>query len=302
MFPLYTRNFVPFETNRLDFHLTSGRVPDPIGRMGESLAQLRDRLELLSEAELAAVGLDPRRGARALWTREVRRRERVAAEAERLERMLTHERELWREGLVVAGVDEVGAGPLAGPVMAAAVVLPAHVSFDGINDSKQLDREARETLAVEIRARALAWAVGECTREEIDRMNIYQASHEAMRRAVVGLSVSPDVLLVDARTVPDVPQKQRALIKGDTQSQAIAAASIVAKVTRDAWMRSAAERFPGYGFESHKGYYCPQHLEALAELGPCPLHRRSFSPVAAVCPESELVELEAARLAHQAGA
>lgn len=253
----------------------------------------------MSDAELAAVGEDSRRGARALWAREVKRRDKVAAEAARLERMLTHERELWNDGLSVAGVDEVGAGPLAGPVMAAAVVLPMHVSFDGIDDSKQLDRVAREALAEEIRNRALAWSVGECSRAEIDQMNIYRASHEAMRRAVVGLAVTPDVLLVDARTVPGVSQPQRALIKGDSQSQAIAAASIVAKVTRDAWMRKAAERYPGYGFESHKGYYCPQHLDALERLGPCTLHRRSFSPVAAVCSESQLAAFHAEREAYR---
>lgn len=247
-----------------------------------SIAAIAVLIERCDDTQLAEFTVDVRVGVRRLALREVKRRERLLHEAARLRGMLRHEEELWARGLRVAGVDEVGVGPLAGPVMAAAVVLPPGTSLARIDDSKQLDRQTREELAEEIKAVALGWAVGSCDRHEIDAMNIYQASREAMRRAVVGLTRAPDLLLVDARSVPGVAMEQRAIIKGDAQSQSIAAASIVAKVTRDAFMRDAALSYPGYGFESHKGYYCAQHLDALDRLGPCPLHRRSFAPVAAV--------------------
>ncbi len=256
-----------------------------------SIAALSATIETCDEGQLAEFSEDSRAGVRRLALREIKRRERLVAEAARLRDMLRHEEELWARGLHVAGVDEVGAGPLAGPVMAAAVVLPPGTNLARIDDSKQLDPETREELAEEIRAVAIAWAVGSCDRHEIDQMNIYQASREAMRRALMQLTPVPNILLVDARTVPGVSMEQRPIIKGDSQSQSIAAASIVAKVTRDAFMREAASKFPGYGFESHKGYYCPQHIAALQELGPCPLHRRSFSPVAAVC-EDDLAAAE----------
>lgn len=264
------------------------RIPIPIAKLAERVMQMRDD-------ELDELATDPRRGVSVLLRRERRRREMLATEERRLAGMLTHERELWSQGRVVAGVDEVGVGPLAGPVIAAAVVLPSGCSLAGIDDSKRLDRNARESLSATIRQRALAWGLGTCDRHEIDRMNIYQAAREAMRRAVMGLSLRIDALLVDARTVPGVDLLQRPIVKGDQHSQSIAAASIVAKVERDAWMREAASRYPSYGFESHKGYYCPQHLEALERLGPCALHRRSFSPVAAQCSKQELDELDAIR-------
>ncbi|MEL6547198.1 MAG: ribonuclease HII [Myxococcota bacterium] len=260
-----------------------------------SVAELSKSISACDEATLAELAEDPRAGVRRLVSREEKRREKLLAEAARLRRMLRHEEELWANGQQVAGVDEVGVGPLAGPVMAAAVILPPGTSIEGINDSKQLDRSAREELAEKIQERAVAFAVGSCDREEIDRLNIYQAAREAMRRAVSQLSPVPDALLVDARTVPGLAIAQRPIIKGDSQSQSIAAASIVAKVARDQWMRKAATRFPDYGFESHKGYYCPQHLEALSRLGPCELHRRSFSPVAALCSEAELQALSGVR-------
>ncbi|MEL6339458.1 MAG: ribonuclease HII [Myxococcota bacterium] len=260
-----------------------------------SIAKLTERVTQMRDDELDELAADSRRGVSVLLRRERRRREALANEKRRLEDMLTHERELWSKGRIVAGVDEVGVGPLAGPVMAAAVVLPSGCSVSGIDDSKQLDRSTRESLAATVRECALAWSLGTCDRHEIDRMNIYQAAREAMRRAVIGLSHRIDALLVDARTVPGVDLLQRPIIKGDQHSQSIAAASIVAKVERDAWMREAASRYPGYGFESHKGYYCPQHLEALARLGPCALHRRSFSPVAAQCSSQELEALDAIR-------
>ena len=196
--------------------------------------------------------------------------------------MLQYEIALWQSGVKhVAGVDEVGAGPLAGPVLAAAVILSADTRIEGINDSKLLSALQRQRLAEQIRERAVAFALGSCSPEEIDTLNILQASRQAMRRAVGALQVAPDHLLVDARRVPDVSMPQTPIIKGDTQSQCIAAASIIAKVARDALMEQLAEVYPGYGFERHRGYGTRQHLEALKRLGPCAIHRHSFSPVAA---------------------
>jgi ribonuclease HII len=182
--------------------------------------------------------------------------------------------------LVVAGVDEAGRGPLAGPVVAAAVILPLGVELAGINDSKLLPPERREELAIKIRAAAICIGVGEADQEEIDRVNIAVAGRLAMKRAVEALELAPDYLLIDGFAVPELAFAQEAMIKGDRRSASIMAGGIIAKTLRDAFMRAQAEVYPGYGFESHFGYSTPQHAVALAELGPCPLHRRSFSPVA----------------------
>jgi len=245
-----------------------------------TVAEVEAGVANLADVELARLIHDRRAGVRALAKRELKRRADAAAEAERLERMLVHERRLWDRGIVhVAGIDEVGCGPLAGPVVAAAVILPAGCSIPAINDSKQLDAATRERLVPEIQGRAVAYALGSCTVEEIDRLNIYRAALEAMRRAVIGLAVAPGHLLVDARRVPGVVMSQTAIIGGDTLSQSIAAASIIAKVHRDALMRELAREHPGYGFDNHKGYATAEHLAALERLGPCGAHRRSFAPV-----------------------
>jgi ribonuclease HII len=178
----------------------------------------------------------------------------------------------------VAGVDEVGRGCLFGPVFAGAVILDPAKPVRGLNDSKQLDADRREVLAERIRERALAWAIGAADCFEIDRINVLQASRLAMKRAVEKLSVRPDYLLVDACTV-DLPIEQKSLIRGDARSQSIAAASIVAKVARDAAMVEWDAVFPGYGIGRHKGYYTPEHVTAIRELGPTWLHRYSFDPV-----------------------
>jgi ribonuclease HII len=180
----------------------------------------------------------------------------------------------------VAGVDEVGRGCLFGPVVAGAVILSPDRPVRGLNDSKLLEPERREVLAERIRERAVAWAIAAVDAATIDAINIYQASRLAMRKAVVQLCPAPDFLLIDA--VPlDVPLPQRPLIKGDARCHAIAAASIVAKVYRDALMRVWDEVFPAYGLASHKGYSTPEHWKALREFGPTPLHRLSFEPVRA---------------------
>ncbi len=193
----------------------------------------------------------------------------------------TLERELRARGFhAVAGVDEVGRGALFGPVMAAAVILSPENPIRGLNDSKLLDAERRETLAERIRERAVAWAIAAVDAATIDAINIYQASRAAMRAAVMRLYPAPDFLLVDAMPI-DLPLPQRPLIKGDARCHAIAAASIIAKVYRDACMCVWDEVFPEYGLKSHKGYSTPEHLKALIQLGPTPLHRLSFDPVRA---------------------
>jgi len=196
----------------------------------------------------------------------------------RLETLLTRERELWASGLVrVAGVDEAGVGPLAGPVVAAAVIFPPGCGLPGVDDSKKLTPERRTTLAVSIRESALAFSVALVEPEEIDRINVYQATLAAMGRAVDGLSLRPQHVLVDARRIPGCDLPQEAIIKGDAHCHAIAAASILAKTTRDALMRRYDDEFPGYGFADHKGYPTEAHRDAIRRLGPCAIHRLSFT-------------------------
>ncbi len=198
------------------------------------------------------------------------------------------ERLLWKVGIrLVAGVDEVGMGPLAGPVVAAAVVLPAGSVLDGVADSKVLLAHVRERLATEIRRRALAVGIGVCEASEIDRLNIYQAGLCAMRRAVDALApLVPGFVLVDGREIPGLPIPQCAYPKGDGFVCSIAAASIVAKVHRDAIMRELDDRYPGYGFGRHMGYSTQAHFAAIRERGPSPVHRRSFAPVRAALGET----------------
>lgn len=184
-----------------------------------------------------------------------------------------------RGALCIAGVDEVGRGPLFGPVVAAAVILPAGCRFEGLTDSKKVAARRREALETEIRATAVAWAVAAVDAETIDRINIRQASLLAMRQAVDQLALSPDYLLIDGRDTIDWNGPQQAVIKGDATSFSIAAASVLAKVHRDRLMVALDREFPGYGLAQHKGYPCPAHKEALARLGPSPLHRRSYKPV-----------------------
>ncbi len=206
---------------------------------------------------------------------------RIHKAAARLETLLSRERELWAEGLVlIAGVDEAGLGPLAGPVVAAAVVFPVGHGLRGVDDSKKLDAPRREARAAEIRAATADRAVVVVSPEEVDRRNVYQAGLTAMRRALDALSPPPDHVLLDGRAPPELPWPHEAIIKGDAKVHAIAAASILAKVERDRIMVEADRDFPGYGFAGHKGYAAPGHLEALRRLGPCPIHRRSFAPVA----------------------
>jgi len=184
---------------------------------------------------------------------------------------------------LIAGVDEAGRGPLAGPVSAAAVILPEGFEHAVLNDSKQLSEARREVLYEEIVSGGmgvLAWCSAMASVEEIEALNILRATHLAMRRAVDGLGLLPDLVLIDGRPVKGFPHSHLGVIKGDSKSLSIAAASVIAKVERDRLMVACAEEFPHYGFEKHKGYGTRQHLEALAKHGACPIHRKTFAPVA----------------------
>ena len=187
---------------------------------------------------------------------------------------------LWQPEGLVCGVDEAGRGPLAGPVVAAAVILDPMQPINGLNDSKKLSAKRREVLAAEIRAKALAWAVAEASVAEVDRLNILQASLLAMQRAVAELLIRPDKVLVDGNKCPDLPCVVEAIVGGDGKVASIAAASILAKTVRDAGMLELHARYPEYGFDRHMGYPTALHLKALQEHGVSPVHRRSFGPVA----------------------
>ena len=201
--------------------------------------------------------------------------ERLEKELARLEAMAGYEKEYEGYGCI-CGIDEAGRGPLAGPVAAGAVILPKDCRILYLNDSKKLSEKRREELFEEIKEKAVAWSVGIATPARIDEINILQATYEAMREAVAGLAVKPDVLLNDAVTIPGLDILQVPIIKGDAKSLSIAAASILAKVTRDRMMAGYEEMFPGYGFARHKGYGTAAHIAAIREFGPCPIHRRTF--------------------------
>ena len=207
--------------------------------------------------------------------RELKKQQKLEAELLRLEGMTVYEKEYAAHGRI-CGIDEVGRGPLAGPVVAGAVILPPDCRILYLNDSKKLTERRRELLYDEIMEKAVAVGIGVVSQEMIDEINILQATYEAMRQAVGKLSVRPDVLLNDAVTIPGLLQEQIPIIKGDAKSLSIAAASVVAKVTRDRMMEALDEKYPAYHFASNKGYGSAAHMEALREYGPCPLHRRTF--------------------------
>ncbi|MDH5709298.1 MAG: ribonuclease HII, partial [Hylemonella sp.] len=188
---------------------------------------------------------------------------------------------MWDAPGLLAGVDEAGRGPLAGPVVAAAVILDELHPIQGLADSKKLTAQRREALYVEIRAKALCCSIAQASVEEIDRLNILQATMLAMRRAVEGLRLKPAKVLVDGNRLPVLDVLAEAIVKGDAKVPAISAASILAKVHRDRWCADCDREFPQYGFAAHKGYGTPVHLAALRAHGACPQHRRSFAPVAA---------------------
>lgn len=250
-----------------------------VGRNSLSLRELEARYEdaRVTRTLLTRLRNDPRKGAQKLYQRLRKRLAMEQKERRRVAGMRRFEQQLWGDGKsFVAGVDEVGIGPMAGPVVAAAVVFGPGTALDDVDDSKQLTPFEREVLDREIRSRASALALGVAGVDEVDRLNVYHAGLLAMARAVTALSVRPDHLLVDARTIPGVAIPQWSLTRGDTLSFSIAAASVVAKVYRDGLMQDLDRRYPGYGFASHKGYCSPEHQEAVRRLGPCAIHRRSY--------------------------
>jgi ribonuclease HII len=248
------------------------------------LSELRQRHVVegrrLDAATQAALEADPRPGARQILDAVARRRFDNRSEGQRLRKLLQYETALWSGGVLhVAGVDEAGMSPLAGPVAAAAVVFAPGFRLVGIDDSKKLDATKRERLALEIKEHAVAWAVGYAEVDEIDTINIYWAGLLAMRRAVEGLSVAPEHVLLDARRLKELTVPQQRIVKGDSKSLTIAAASILAKTSRDARMKQLHEEYPAYGFAKHKGYPVREHVAALKQHGATPVHRRSFAPV-----------------------
>ena len=276
--------------------------------LGKSIPELRerfvDRARPVPKGLVEALESDTRQGAHHL-ARQIRERWRKnRAEGQRLHNLLRFEIELWDQGFnFIAGVDEAGMAPLAGPVVAAAVILPRNYKLRRLNDSKQiLDMAVRDELAQQIKQDAVVWSAARAEVEEIDTLNIYHAGLLAMRRAVEGLRPQqPDFVLVDARRIPYCSAPQRGIIKGDTLSASIAAASIIAKTTRDALMAEFDSVHPGYNFATHKGYPTPEHCRLLKELGAAPIHRRSFARVREVLGldpiQSELFE-EKADAAH----
>lgn len=250
-------------------------------------ASLLDQQTTLPKGLLEALDADSRRGARDLAAKLRQRQQENRAEGQRLRHLLKFEIELWEQGFArIAGVDEAGVGPLAGPVVAGAAILPQGYKLRELDDSKKLDEAKRDQLAERIKADAVAWAIGVAEVTEIDSLNIYHASLLAMRRAVESLNAKPDFVLVDARTIPQCLAPQRGIVRGDSLSASIAAASILAKTARDAMMAELDQKFPGYGLAGHKGYPTPEHVAALRRLGASPVHRRSFRPV------REVLELE----------
>ena len=246
-----------------------------------SIEEIRQRYlekgEPVSARVLNRLQRDPRRGVHHLYLALKKRFERERDERLRLDAMRHFERVLWKSGVRdIAGVDEVGVGPLAGPVVAAAVMFPPETDISGVDDSKRLDPATRTALAGQIRAQASGIGVGSASVEEIDRLNIYHAALLAMRRAVEALPRGPEHVLVDARTIPGVDVPQNTFYKGDGINFTIAAASIIAKTERDRMMEALDREYPGYGFSAHKGYGTPEHRDALLRLGPSPVHRMSF--------------------------
>jgi len=253
--------------------------------LNKSIPELSDifvrRQRRVPKGLLEALDVDRRQGAHQLAKRIRERYRENRSEGQRLHFLLRFEIELWSQGYgMVAGVDEAGMAPLAGPVVAGAVVLPQNYKLRGLNDSKKiLDPEKRDELAQQIKQDAICWAAGIAEVEEIDKINIYHAGLLAMQRAVQGLSSSPDFILVDARKIPNCQTPQRGIIRGDALSASIAAASIIAKTTRDALMLQLDQVYSGYGFATHKGYPTPEHCRTLKALGALPIHRRSFARV-----------------------
>ena len=245
----------------------------------ESIKEIDSRLKMAEDAEreqlMKVYAPDDRAGVQKLLEKYRKQKEKLLAEKERLAKMRQYE-EKYADYAFICGIDEVGRGPLAGPVVAGAVILPKECEILYINDSKKLSAAKRDELYDEIMDKAVAVGLGMASPARIDEINILQATYEAMRQAVSKLKPRPDILLNDAVTIPEVDIKQVPIIKGDAKSISIGAASIVAKVTRDRMMVEYDSMFPGYDFASNKGYGSAEHIAALKEIGPSPIHRKTF--------------------------
>ncbi|MGX7348977.1 ribonuclease HII [Dolosicoccus paucivorans] len=247
-----------------------------------TVQQIKNQLQeitSLTDPFIETISNDPRKGVQQAINSRKRQLEQLALDKKEYDQKLSYERQLWLTHPFVAGVDEVGRGPLAGPVVAASVILPTDPQLlIGVNDSKQLSRVKRQHFVDLIKKVALSYAVAVVDAPIIDELNIYQATRLAMKQAVEQLSLQPDALLIDAMMI-ESDLFQKSLVKGDQQSLSIAAASILAKEYRDQIMREYHQKYPQYGFDRHMGYGTKEHLEALKEWGPCPIHRYSFDPV-----------------------
>ena len=247
--------------------------------MSKSISDIKKEFEQADRQELAALyekyETDERNGVVSLIAKYKKQEEKLEAERKRMEDMYIYERK-YADFDMICGIDEVGRGPLAGPVVAGAVILPKDCDILYLNDSKKLSEKVREALYDEIMEKAIATGIGMVSPQRIDEINILQATYEAMRMAISNLKIKPDLLLNDAVTIPEVNIKQVPIIKGDAKSASIAAASIIAKVTRDRLMVQYEEVLPGYGFASNKGYGSAAHIQALKNCGPTPIHRETF--------------------------
>ena len=244
-----------------------------------TITEIRNLLQgEVSSEQLEELRADERKGVQKLLISYEKRQAKRAQAVAQFQDRFSYEKKFWQKSQLVAGVDEVGRGPLAGPVVTAAVILPHNFDLIDVNDSKKLSPKKRKELFPKILAKAVSVGVGLANNDVIDRINIYEADRLAMAHAVQGLKVKPDALLVDAMNVPlNIPQVK--LINGDAKSNSIAAASIVAKVFRDNLMDAYGEVYPEYDFKHNAGYGTREHMEALKKYGPTPIHRRSFAPV-----------------------
>lgn len=248
--------------------------------MSKSIQEINKEFQDADKAERKALiekySSDDRKGVQKIIEKHIKEEKKLSLELERLDKMKFFEKK-YDNNKYIVGIDEAGRGPLAGPVVAGAVILPKDCEILYLNDSKKVSATKRELLYKEITQKAVAYGVGIVSPERIDEINILQATYEAMREAVANMKIKPDMALVDAVTIPDLGCKQVGIIKGDAKSVSIAAASIIAKVTRDHIMIEMDKIYPQYGFASNKGYGGAKiHIDALKEYGPCPIHRRTF--------------------------
>lgn len=248
--------------------------------MAKAINEIKAELEQASWEQrkllLSEYGKDSRKGVQNLVIQYRKHAKALFQELERLDGMRVFEKKYSPQYLQICGIDEAGRGPLAGPVVAGACILPENAQILYLNDSKKLSAKKRELLYDEICEKAVAYSIGIASPQRIDEINILQATYEAMQQAIAGLHVTPDLLLVDAVRIPNVPMKQVGIVQGDARSVSIAAASILAKVTRDRMMLELDSAYPEYGFAKHKGYGSAMHIQAIKEYGPSPIHRKTF--------------------------